>query len=247
VYFDACRFAENAYFIKKRESGYQDKSIIEIAHEMFSYGSGCFMSAKKDAIVNVGGFIALNDEALTRRCQELLVLYEGFPTYGGLARRDLGAIAVGLQEGTNEDYLKYRIGQVAYLAELLEKDGIVVSKPAGGSGVFIDVQSIYPHLTPEQLPGIALACDTYIEGAVRLGAITFHLNCIDPHTGAIVEKHFEFARLAIPRRVYTKSHMDYVAKVLKQVKDNALHSKGYRLTYAPEVLAHFFARFEPLN
>lgn len=247
VYFDACRFAENAYFIKTREPGYQQKSIVEIAHEMFSHGEGCFMSAKKDAIVNVGGFIALKDEKLARRCQELLVLYEGFPTYGGLARRDLSAIAVGLQEGINEDYLKYRVGQVAYLAELLEKNGIAVSKPAGGSGVFIDVQSIYPHLTPEQLPGIALACDAYIEGAVRLGAIPFHLNCVDPRTGAVTERHFEFARLAIPRRVYTKAHMDYVAKVLSRVKEKAVHNKGYRLTYAPEVLAHFFARFEPLN
>lgn len=152
-----------------------------------------------------------------------------------------------MREGTNEEYLKYRIGQVAYLAEQLEKYQIVVSTPAGGSGVFIDVKSIYPHLSFEKLPGIALACDAYIEGAVRLGAIPFHLNCIDPRNGNIIEKHFEFARLAIPRRVYTKAHMDYVAKVLKKVKEKATENKGYRLTYAPEVLSHFFAQFEPLN
>lgn len=248
VYFDACRFAENAYFIKTREAGYQNKSILDIVHEIFSYGDGCYMSAKKDAIVNVGGFIALRDEKMARLCQQLLVLYEGFPTYGGLARRDLSAIAVGLKEGTDEEYLKYRIHQVAYLADLLEREaGMVVSKPAGGSGVFVDVKSVYPHLAKERMPGIALACDAYIEGGIRLGAIPFHLNCIDPRTGTIVEKDFEFARLAIPRRVYTKSHMEYVAKVLKRVKEKAAENKGYRLTYAPEVLAHFFAQFEPAD
>lgn len=246
VYFDACRFAENAYFIKTRESGYEHKSIIEIAHEMFSYGDGCYMSAKKDAIVNAGGFIALKDETLARQCQERLVLFEGFPTYGGLAGRDLAAIAVGLQEGTEEAYLHYRVNQVAYLADLLEKEaGVMVSKPSGGSGVFIDVSSIYPHLSTEQYPGIALACDAYLEGGIRLGAFPFQLNVIDPRTADISIKKFEFARLAIPRRVYTNSHMEYVAKVFKRVKENAVNNRGYCLSYAPEILAHFFAKFEP--
>ncbi len=246
VFFDACRFAENAYFIKTREPGYQDKSIQDIAHEIFSYGDGCYMSAKKDAIVNIGGFIALKDETLARRCQELLVLYEGFPTYGGLARRDLGAIAVGLHEGLDEAYLKFRTGQVAYLAELLEQEGITVSKPAGGSGVFVDVSSIYPHLSEDKFPGIALACDVYIEGGIRIAAIPFHLNCVDPGSGDLVKRNFEFARFASPRRVYTQSHLDYVANAMRRVKANATKNKGYRLTYAPEVLEHFFAKFEPL-
>lgn len=247
VYFDACRFAENAYFIKVGEPGYENKSILEIAHEIFSYGDGCFMSAKKDAIVNTGGFIALNDETLARQCQERLVLFEGFPTYGGLARRDLGAIAVGLREGIDEPYLKHRIGLVAYLAELLEKEaGVTVSKPSGGSGVFVDVRSMYPHLSDDKFPGLAFAADLYLEGGVRAGAFPFHLTCVDPRSGELIDRQFEFARLAIPRRVYTKSHMDYVAKVMKRVKENAAHSKGYRLTYAPEVLAHFFAKFEPI-
>lgn len=247
IFFDACRFAENAFFIKTRELGYQDKSIQEIVHEIFSYGEGCYMSAKKDAIVNIGGFIALKDESLARRCQELLVLYEGFPTYGGLARRDLGAIAVGLHEGLDENYLKFRTGQVAYLANLLEqKVGITVSRPSGGSGVFVDVSSIYPHLSEDKFPGIALACDVYVEGGIRIAAIPFHLNCVDPNSGDLVPRNFEFARFAIPRRVYTQSHLDYVANVMQRVKSNASKNKGYQLTYAPEVLKHFFAKFKPL-
>jgi tryptophanase len=245
ILFDASRFAENAYFIKQREPGYATRSIAEIVHEMFSYGQGCWMSAKKDANVNIGGFIALRDEALARRCQERLVLYEGFPSYGGLARRDLEAIAVGLEEGIDEAHLRHRTGQVAYLGRLFEQAGIRCSKPFGGSGVFVDVQSLYPHLTTDRFPDVALGCDVYREGGVRAAAFPFGLKTIDA-TGKIVTRAFHFARFAVPRRMYTKSHLEYVARVMARVRDNARHNRGYRCTHAPEVLGHFFAKFEPL-
>ena len=246
VFFDACRFAENAYFIKTRERGYESKSVGEIAREMLSYGDGCWMSAKKDAIVNIGGFIATNDATFARRCQEKLVLYEGFYTYGGLARRDLEAIAVGLREGIEEDYLAHRTGLVAFLGAELERAGAVVSKPVGGSGVFVDVQSFYPHLGPEKLPGIALFCDLYLEGGVRAGAIPCEMRCIDPRTGDIVPRRFEFARFAVPRRVYTKSHMEYVGQIVGRARQNAAANRGYEIVEHPEVLGHFFSKFAPL-
>ena len=245
VLFDASRFAENAYFIKQREPGYEHHSIADIVREMFSYGQGCWMSAKKDAIVNIGGFIALRDESLARRCQEMLVLYEGFPTYGGLAGRDLEAIAVGLEEGIDEAYLSHRTGQVAYLGGLFEASGIRCSKPFGGSGVFVDVQQLYPHLPPERFPDVAMGCDVYREGGVRAAAFPFVLKSVD-RTGSIVTREFHFARFAVPRRVYTKSHLDYVGRVMDRVKQNAGQNKGYRCTYTPEVLGHFFAKFEPI-
>ena len=245
VIFDACRFAENAHFIQQREPGCRDRSVRDIAREMFSYGVGCWMSAKKDALVNVGGFLAVRDEELARRLQQRLVLFEGFPTYGGLARRDLEAVAIGLHEGLDEEYLAYRVGQTAYLGELFEAAGVVVSKPVGGSGVFVDVRSVYPHLPPEKLPGIALACDLYLEGGVRAGSAPFELHMVDA-SGEIVPRIFQFARFAIPRRVYSQAHMRYVGEVMRRVKDGAANSRGYRLTYAPEVLPHFFAKFAPL-
>lgn len=244
--FDASRFAENAYFIKQREPGYANHSIRDIVREIFSYGHGCWMSAKKDALVNMGGFIALHDEALARRCQERLVLYEGFPTYGGLARRDLEAIAVGLLEGVDEAYLSHRTGQVAYLGTLLEQAGVRCSKPFGGSGVFIDVQHLYPHLPPERLPEVAMGCDVYREGGVRAAAFPFQIKSID-NGGNPVTRTFHFARFAVPRRVYTKSHLDYVGRVVAKVKQNSALNKGYRCTHAPEVLGHFFSKFEPLD
>ncbi|HVY26035.1 MAG TPA: tryptophanase [Polyangiaceae bacterium] len=245
ILFDASRFAENAYFIKQREPGYANVPIREIVREMFSYGDGCWMSAKKDALVNIGGFIALRDESLARRCQEQLVLYEGFPTYGGLARRDLEAVAVGLQEAVEEDYLRHRTQQVAYLGSLFERAGIRCSKPFGGSGVFIDLQSLYPHLTSEQFPDVAMGCDTYLEGGVRAAAFPFVLKGIDQQ-GEITKRTFHFARFAVPRRTFTRSHLDYVGAVMARVKQRAPHSPGYRCTHSPEVLGHFFSRFEPL-
>ncbi len=246
IFFDASRFAENAYFIKQREPGYAQHSIRDIVREMLSYGQGCWMSAKKDALVNIGGFIALHDEALARRCQERLVLYEGFPSYGGLARRDLEAVAVGLAEGVDEAYLRHRTGQVADLGALFEQAGISCSKPFGGSGVFIDVAKLYPQLPPDRFPGIALSCDAYLEGGVRVAAFPFRLPSVD-RNGQIVTREFQFARFAIPRRVYTKRHLDYVARVMARVKEQATSNAGYRCTYVPEVLGHFFSRFEPIT
>lgn len=246
VLFDACRFAENAYFIQQREAGYRDKSIPEICREMFSYGHGCWMSAKKDGLVNIGGFIALQDEALAHRCRERLVLYEGFPTYGGLARRDLEALAIGLQEGVTQDHLQHRIAQVAYLGDLLEREaGVVISRPTGGSGVFIDVSSIYGHLPPARLPCVAFTADLYLAGGVRAAAAPFNLVRIDPRTGELSERVFQVARLAIPRRVYGRSHLDFVGLAMKRVKQNAHLNQGYRLVHQPEVLGHFFSKFAP--
>ena len=247
VLFDAARFAENAYFIKTREPAYRDRSIQEIVREMFSYGHGAWMSAKKDGLVNVGGFIAVDDADLASRCQAQLVLYEGSPTYGGLARRDLEAMAIGLREGLEEDYLSHRTRQVAYLGRLAEQAGIVISKPVGGSGVFVDVQSMYPHLRPDQLPGVALACDLYLEGGVRAGAAPWELSIVDERDGEIRPRVFQFARLALPRRLYGKAHLDFVGKVLARVKANAASSCGYKVVYAPEALAHFFAKFAPIT
>jgi tryptophanase len=246
VFFDACRFAENAYFIKTRESGYESKSIQDIVHEMLSYGDGCWMSAKKDAIVNVGGFICTRDEGFARRCQEKLVLYEGFYTYGGLARRDLEAIAIGLREGIEEDYLAHRTGLVAYLGDAMESAGVVVSKPVGGSGVFVDVEALYPHLSPEKMPGIALFSDLYLEGGVRAGAAPFSMKTISMETRQIHERVFQFARFAVPRRVYSKAHMEFVGQVMARVKLVAKHNRGFRVTEHPPVLGHFFSKFEPL-
>jgi len=246
VLFDASRFAENAYFIKQRELGYAEHSIRDIVREMFSYGDGCWMSAKKDALVNIGGFIALRDEALARRCQEALVLYEGFPTYGGLAGRDLEAVAAWLAEGIDEAYLEHRVGQVAYLGGLFEQIGIRCSKPFGGSGVFIDVEALYPHLPADRFPDVAMGCDVFREGGVRAAAFPFVLQSLGD-SGQLTRRTFHFARFALPRRVYTKSHLDYVAAVMARVKEAAPRNLGYRCTHSPEVLGHFFAKFEPLG
>jgi tryptophanase len=247
VFFDACRFAENAYFIKKHEAGYGHKSIAEIAREMFSYGRGCWMSAKKDAIVNIGGFIATDDSEFAGRCQERLVLYEGFSTYGGLAGRDLEAIAVGMHEGMSEDHLAHRTAQVRYLGELLERAGFVVSRPIGGSGVFVDVEALYPHLPPEKLPGVALCADFYLEGGVRLAAAPFSLHTVSAQSGEIFDRTFHIARFAVPRRVYSKAHMEYVAGVAERVAHNAPKNPGYRMVHTTEVLGHFFTKFEPIT
>lgn len=245
LFFDACRFSENAHFIREREAGYSSRSIAEIVLEMLSYADGCWVSAKKDAMVNIGGFIATRDADLAQRCRERLVLYEGFPTYGGLARRDLEAIAVGLEEALDEDYLSHRIRLVEYLGKEMERAGAVVSRPVGGSGVFVDVKAMYPQLTPEQLPGIALCADYYLEGGIRLGAAPFSMRTVAPETGEIEERIFEFARLAVPRRVYGRAHMDYVAEVTRQVVAVAPRSRGFSVVHRPEVLGHFFARFAP--
>jgi tryptophanase len=247
VIFDACRFAENAYFIQQREPGYARMSCAEIALEMLSYGHACWMSAKKDAIVNIGGFIATNDTELADQCRERVVLHEGFYTYGGLARRDLEAIAVGLHEGLDDAYLGHRTRFVAYLGELLEQAGAVVSRPIGGSGVFVDVAALYPQLAPEQWPSVALCADLYSEGGIRIGAAPFSLHTVSTTTGELVERLFQFARFAVPRRVYSKAHAEYVAGIMARVVAKAPSSAGYRLVSAPKRLSHFFAKFEPLE
>ncbi|HEX9028689.1 MAG TPA: tryptophanase, partial [Anaerolineales bacterium] len=244
---DACRFAENAYFIKLREPGYAGKTPLEIAREIFSLADGATMSAKKDAIVNIGGFLAMNDEDLYRRGCNEEILREGFPTYGGLAGRDLEAIAVGLKEGLDEDYLSYRLGQTAYLAGRLAEAGIATIQPPGGHAVYVDAGSLFPHIPQIQFPGQALAVELYREGAIRsveIGSVMFAQP--DPDTGEIVYPKLEMVRLAIPRRVYTQSHMDYVAETMQRIAQRSAAVRGYRITEAPELLRHFTARFAPL-
>jgi tryptophanase len=246
-FIDAARFAENCYYIKLRESGYASRSIVEIAREVFSLADGMTMSAKKDAIVNIGGLLCTNDEKLFQDVKNELILREGFPTYGGLAGRDLEAIAVGLYEGLDENYLAYRIAQTAYLADCLQQAGISTIRPAGGHAVYVDAAAFLPHIAQGEFPGQALVVELYREGGVRgveIGSVMFATR--DPETGKMIHPKLELVRLAIPRRTYTRSHMDYVAECLVRVKQRASQVRGYRFTYAPELLRHFTARFEPL-
>ncbi len=245
LFLDACRFAENAFFIKLREPGYEDKTVRDIAREMFSYADGCTMSAKKDALVNIGGFLALNDEAVAEKARSLLIMTEGFPTYGGLAGRDLEAIAQGLIEVLDEDYLKYRIRSVEYFGDKLEKAGVPVLVPTGGHAVFLDAKRFLPDIPPHQYPGQAIAVEMYLEAGIRsveIGSVMFGRE----KDGKFEEASLELVRLAIPRRVYTQSHIDFAAEAIIQVFKRRSKIPGYRITYEPPYLRHFTAHFEPL-
>lgn len=244
LFIDACRFAENAYFIKLREEGYADKTPLEIAQEMFSYADGATMSAKKDALVNIGGFLAMNDDALAQECRNLLIVTEGFPTYGGLAGRDLEAIAIGLEEVLDEDYLHYRIRSTAYIGEHLTKRGIPILQPPGGHAVYLDAKRFCVHIPPEEFPGQAITCALYEDGGVRaveIGSVMFGKALED---GTIVSPPMELVRLAFPRRVYTQSHMDYVLEVVEHVFERRSELRGFRLVHEAPILRHFTARFE---
>jgi tryptophanase len=243
-YLDACRFAENAHFIKRREAGFEDTPTIDIAREMFSYADGCTMSAKKDAFANIGGFLCTNDAALALRERDALILTEGFPTYGGLAGRDLEAIAVGLREILDENYLDYRLLSTRYVVEHLRELSIPVVAPAGGHAVYLDARRFLPHIEPLQYPGQALAVELFIEAGIRgveIGTVMFGA---DPHTGEEHPARLELLRLAIPRRVYTQSHMDYVLEAIQLVWHRRDAIRGMRIVQAPKFLRHFTANFD---
>ncbi|HEU0296686.1 MAG TPA: tryptophanase [Anaerolineales bacterium] len=247
-FIDAARYAENCFFIKQREPGYEYKPVKEIAREMFALADGMCMSAKKDAIVNIGGLLCVNDEALFQNIKNELILREGFPTYGGLAGRDLDAMATGLYEGLDEGYLAYRLAQTSYLAARLNEAGIPTIQPTGGHAVYVVANEILPHIPNYEFPAQALAVELFREGGVRgceIGSVMFA--CLDPETNLWHYPKLELLRLAIPRRTYTQSHMDYVADTLAQIKSRAGELRGYKFAYAPELLRHFTARFEPLQ
>ncbi len=248
LFFDAARFAENAYLIKEREPGYSDKSVKEIVLEMMSYSDGFTMSCKKDGLVNIGGLLAMRDKRLFERAKQLLILMEGFPTYGGLAGRDLEALAIGLKEVIDEAYLAWRIQQVRYLGEKLRNSGIPVSFPIGGHAVYVDIKRFLPHVPQSLFPDNAFATKLYLEAGIRtaaLGSTAFATE--DKETGKIRYPELELVRLTIPRRVYTNSHMDYVAEAVTELYKKRDTIKGLRVVYEPELLRHFSARFEPVE
>jgi tyrosine phenol-lyase len=239
LYFDACRFAENSYFIKTRERGYESKTPKEIAQEMFACGDGCTMSAKKDGMANIGGFLCTNDDLLAQQEKNLLILTEGYPTYGGLAGRDLEAIAVGVQEALREDYLEYRIASTAYLGNHIAEHGVPIVQPPGGHAIYIDSRAFLPRVPPHCFPAVALANELYLEGGIRsveIGTLMF---------GAAAT--MDLVRLAIPRRVYTQSHIDYVVEVILAVWEKRDRIRGMKLSYEAPFLRHFTARLEPVE
>jgi tyrosine phenol-lyase len=247
-YLDACRFAENAWFIHEREDGYAEKSPIDIAREMFSLADGCTMSAKKDGLANIGGFLATNDTRLAQQEEQLLILTEGFPTYGGLAGRDLEAIAVGLHEALEADYLRYRIASTRYLGEHIAAAGVPIVQPPGGHAIYLDAAAFLPHLRPLDLPGQALVAALYLEAGIRaveIGTVMFGRR--DPDTGAELPAPMELVRLALPRRVYTQSHIDYVVEAILDLYAGRDGIGGLRIIHQQPALRHFTARFEPLS
>ncbi len=246
-FLDACRFAENSYFIKIREEGFQDRSVESIARETFSLADGATFSAKKDGLANIGGFLGSNDDQLAQQEEALLILTEGFPTYGGMAGRDLEAIAVGLYEVVEEDYLRYRTASVAYLGDGLTEAGYPIVQPPGGHAIYIDAGAFLPGIEPLQFPAHALACELYLEGGIRSVEIgTLMFGGVDPATREERIAPLELLRLAVPRRVYTKSHIDYVLEVAQAVAERRQEVKGYRIVEEPPQLRHFTARLTPL-
>ena len=238
LYFDACRFAENAWFIKLREPGYADKTPKEIAQEMFRYGDGCTMSAKKDGMANIGGFLCTNNDILAQQEKDLLILTEGYPTYGGLAGRDLEAIAVGIQEALQEEYLHYRIASTAYLGNHISAGGVPIVQPPGGHAIYIDARAFLPHIPCDQFPGVALAAELYLEGGIRsveIGTLMF-----------AAAAQMDLVRLAMPRRVYTQSHVDYLVEVILEVYRKRGSIRGMRLTHEAPFLRHFTAHLQPI-
>jgi tyrosine phenol-lyase len=247
LFLDACRFAENAYFIKMREKGYKEKSVLEICQEMFSYSDGATMSAKKDGLVNIGGFLSLNNDELAMQSRNLLIVTEGFPTYGGLAGRDLEAVAKGLEEVVDEHYLEYRIRSTEYLGEKMVAEGIPIIEPPGGHAIYIDAKRFLPDIPPNEFPGQAITCELYIEGGIRaveIGSVMFGKY---DKVGNVISPPMELVRLAIPRRVYTQSHIDYVAEVVIEVFKNREKLNGYKITYEAPMLRHFTAKFEQIK
>lgn len=245
-FLDACRFAENAWFIKLREAGHADRTPKAIAQEMFSLADGCTMSAKKDGLSNIGGFLALNDNGWAEAARNLLILTEGFPTYGGLAGYDLEAVAQGLEEVTDEAYLRYRIRSTEYLGEKLIAADVPIIRPPGGHAIYLDARALLPQIPPLHYPGIALANELYIEAGIRgveIGTVMFGMH----PDGTETPSAMDLVRLAIPRRVYTQSHIDYVAEAVIEVAKGRERLRGYRMTHAPRVLRHFTAVFEPLG
>jgi tryptophanase len=247
LFIDACRFAENAWFIKLREDGYANKTIPEIVKELFSYADGCTMSAKKDAFANIGGFLAMHDEALAKQCRNLLIMTEGFPTYGGLAGRDLEAIAIGLMEVMDEHYLQYRIRSIEYLTNKLITAGVPVMQPAGGHAVYLVADEFLPQIPVDQYPGQALVGALYEHGGIRsveIGSLMFGKYNED---GKLIPAALELVRLAIPRRVYTQSHIDYVAEVIIEVFNKRDTIKGLTIMEEAPTLRHFTAKLKPID
>ncbi len=246
LFLDACRFAENAWFIHEREAGQGDRDVADIVREIASLADGMTMSAKKDPFGNIGGWLALNDDDLAERCRNLLILTEGFPTYGGLAGRDLEALAQGLSEAVSHDYLRHRIRSTTYLGDALDRAGVPVVKPTGGHAVYLDARALLPHIAPLAYPGQALAIALYEAGGVRsveIGSVMFGRH----PDGSEHPAPLELVRLAIPRRTYTQSHIDYVIEVVTAVARDAESLRGYQMVYEPPALRHFTARFEPLG
>lgn len=247
VVMDSARYAENAYFIKQREPEFKNSSIREIVLEMYKDTDMMTMSAKKDAIVNIGGFVGVKeDPEIYEQVKANCIAFEGFVTYGGLAGRDLAALAVGLKEGVDEAFLKYRIGQIEYLGARLDEIGVPYQTPAGGHAIFLDAKKVLPHIPYYEFPGHALALALYVEGGIRACDIGSYMMGNDPDTGKQIESEFEFTRLAVPRRVYTQSHLDMIIDALKVIKEKAPSYKGYKIVWEPKVLRHFTAKLKPL-